>query len=145
MERGISVSTDMSYLVLGAYDYFYVVSGKVIGYGSDGEPLLDAATMEKHSPYKSISCYCKKADRRQKEKEEKFLEAYGWTAEDLHNLMYRPLACKRQYINVDGEIADWRQLGSNQQKIFTDGEFESWQNRDECMEQHKPIIENDYV
>lgn len=129
LERGISVSCDMSYLALGAYDYFYIVSGKVIGRGSDGEPVLDAATMEKHSPYKSISCYCKKAKKKQKERERAFFDEYGWDAEQLRYLMYRPSACKWQYINEDGEIADFSQWGSSPQKIFKEGEFEAWQKR----------------
>ena len=130
LERGISVSDNMSYLALGAYDYFYIVSGKVIGRGSDGEPLLEPATMEKHSPYKSISCYCKKAQKKEAEKKEKFLQEYGWTAEQLRDLEYESIRhkCKKQYINPSGEIEDYSPWGNCPQKIFEEGEFKKWQN-----------------
>ena len=110
----------MSYCALGAYEYFYKVSGKVIGRGSDGEPILDAGTMKKHSPYKSIACYCKKQNKKQAEKEQEFLQEYGWTANQLHDLKFETLChkCKIQYINEDGEIADFSVWGSNPQKIF---------------------------
>lgn len=125
LERGISVSCDMSYIALGAYDYFYIVSGKVIGRGSDGEPILDAATMEKHSTYKSTFCYCKRAEKKQEENEEKFLKEYGWDVEQLRSLMCWPRSCKWQYINEDGKISDYSPWGSHPQKIFREGEFEA--------------------
>lgn len=120
LERGISVSLDMSYCALGAYDFFYKVSGKVIGYGSDGEPLLDASTMQKHSPYKSIACYCKKASKKQAEKEAEFLKKYNWTIEQLTDLRYESIchSCKKQYIDINGEIVNYSPWGGCTQKIF---------------------------
>lgn len=103
LERGISVSKDMSYCALGAYDYFYKVSGKVIGRGSDGEPLLDAATMKKHSNYMSISSYCKKAEKKSKEKKEDFMKNSGWSEQQLLNLQYGH-SFEISYISSGGEI-----------------------------------------
>lgn len=119
LERGISVSKDMSYIALGAYDYFYKVSGKVIGYGSDGEPLLDAATMEKHSNYMSISSYCKRAEKKSKEKKDDFARMFGWTAQQLLYLQCGS-SCNFDisYIGEGGEIKEFSCWGSNAKKIF---------------------------
>lgn len=44
-EKGLSVADGPHYGIQG-YKYGYPLNGKVIGYGSDGEPLLDQATIE---------------------------------------------------------------------------------------------------
>jgi len=44
-ENGLSVSESPSYGVQG-YKYGYRVTGNIIGYGSDGEPLLDIKTLK---------------------------------------------------------------------------------------------------
>ena len=44
-EEGLSVTDGAHYSVFG-YKYGYQVRGEVIGYGADGEPLLDVATLE---------------------------------------------------------------------------------------------------
>ena len=44
-ENGLSVANGPHYGIAG-YKYGYPVRGNVIGYGSDGEPLLDVATVE---------------------------------------------------------------------------------------------------
>lgn len=40
LEKGLSVATDLHYAIRG-YKWVYKISGKVIGFGADGEPLLD--------------------------------------------------------------------------------------------------------
>jgi hypothetical protein len=44
-ERGLSVADHLGYTMLG-YRYAYRVRGRVIGVGSDGEPILDIATLQ---------------------------------------------------------------------------------------------------
>jgi hypothetical protein len=39
-EKGLSVAEHPGYFFATDYTYIYVVSGKVVGFGSDGEPLL---------------------------------------------------------------------------------------------------------
>lgn len=119
LERGISVSKDMSYCALGAYDYFYKVSGKVIGRGSDGEPLLKAETMEKHSNYMSISSYCKRAEKKSKEKKADFMKNSVWSEQQLLALQYgQSSSFEISYIGENGEVKKYSLWGSNEMKKF---------------------------
>lgn len=119
LERGISVSKDMSYCALGAYDYFYKVSGKVIGRSSDGEPLLKAETMEKHSNYMSISSYCKRAEKKSKEKKESFMKTSGWSEQQLLALQYgQSSSFEISYIGENGEVKKYSHWDSNKVICF---------------------------
>ena len=44
-EAGLSVSTHPFYGSFNGYKYGYMVTGDVVGFGSDGEPLLDTKTL----------------------------------------------------------------------------------------------------
>lgn len=120
LERGISVSDDMSYCSLGAYKYFYKVSGEVIGRGSDGEPVLDAATMQKHSPYKSISSQCKKLKEKEDEIRGKFLEDYEWNDEQLRSIMEETSfhKCEKFYIDDSMRISRYSIWSMKPENLF---------------------------
>ena len=50
-EKGLSVSSELDYYYLSGYDYAYRVRGTLIGYGSDGEPVLaikDLVSLDKN-------------------------------------------------------------------------------------------------
>jgi predicted RNA methylase len=51
-EKGIAVTNHPGYGVLG-YKYGYKVDGEIVGYGSDGEPLLNSSTIKVISPIKT--------------------------------------------------------------------------------------------
>ena len=54
-EQGLSVSQSPGYQSWGSYPYIYVVSGKIVGTGSDGEPVLKPGTIKALSkPAKSL-------------------------------------------------------------------------------------------
>lgn len=79
-EDGVSVWDGMNY---ASHDYTYKVSGKVVGVGSDGEPLLDPKTMKVVGGIKNTSDYTKEYNAAKKKGEKAFMDAYGWDKEQL--------------------------------------------------------------
>lgn len=63
MELGLSVSESLAYHYFHGYKYIYVVTGEVVGIGSDGEPLLrNAVALTK--PAKTPSKRFQKKDQK---------------------------------------------------------------------------------
>jgi len=94
-ENGVSVSTHTGYQIQD-YKYGYAVTGNVIGYGSDGEPLLDPKTMKPLSRMYSEKSF----DKLDKIKEKyliKVLKEIGMTRE-MYSAFMNDITLK----NVDG-------------------------------------------
>lgn len=79
-EKGLSVSEHSRYKDFFNYKYVYVVTGKMIGYGSDGEPLLQ--NIKVLSPLNKISRYEAKQDIIMK----KNLKQMNLTEKDYENI-----------------------------------------------------------
>lgn len=75
-EEGLSVTDGAHYSVFG-YKYGYQVRGEVIGYGADGEPLLDVETLE------PVTKILNSADIVKLDSKSRIdaLKAKGWTVE----------------------------------------------------------------
>ena len=85
-EKGVSVADGAHYSVCG-YKYGYVVTGKVIGEGSDGEPLLDVKTMV-CGKMQAVAAIVK-ADRAETQKAIKeFCKKYNWTPDQVKALIF---------------------------------------------------------
>jgi len=76
-ENGISVSEHIGYSVAG-YKYGYRVTGRIKGYGADGEPLLNPATVKVVGKLLN-----ERGIRKERIKDldqfQKTLQAHGWT------------------------------------------------------------------
>lgn len=84
IEKGVSVSEHLGYSIAG-YKHGYKVKGKVVGYGFDGEPLLDPSTIEvvgKMLHNDGIRLARKKDITNFK----KTLSKYGWTEEQYSKI-----------------------------------------------------------
>lgn len=85
-EKGISVADGAHYSICG-YKYGYVVSGDVIGTGSDGEPLLDGKTMI-CGKLQTVGAIVK-ADRAETQKCIKaFCKKYNWSQDQVKALVF---------------------------------------------------------
>jgi len=85
-EKGLSVAEHLGYSI--GHKYGYKVSGEVVGYGADSEPLLNPATVEVIG--KMISTKTKKfaaIERKGAEAQTLFLLKKGWTEADYVSLM----------------------------------------------------------
>lgn len=78
VERGLSVMEGPAY---GGFDYYYTITGKIVGTGSDGENVLDVSTLRVVERFDDnvISTFYE----RRKSGEEIFMRKYGWTREQL--------------------------------------------------------------
>ncbi len=82
-ERGLSVTDHLGYIMTAGYHYGYRVQGEVIGYGSDGEPLLDIATLKPldRKPRSAAEIEAKEG-KAAKAKLLAVIEAASWTWDD---------------------------------------------------------------
>lgn len=80
-EKGLSVTNGAHYSVFG-YKYGYQVRGEVIGYGADGEPLLDVSNLEPMTKVMKSSDVVAE-DRRLSSIE---LQKNGWTLEQFREI-----------------------------------------------------------
>lgn len=88
-EKGLSVSRGAHYSVQG-YKYGYQISGEVIGTGSDGEPLLNPATVKVLSKrFRSDDVAAKDTAERNAHLAST-LAAAGWTREQFDRVMSNP-------------------------------------------------------
>jgi hypothetical protein len=78
-ERGLSVADHLGYAAM-LFTYAYRVRGRVIGYGSDGEPVLDLATLEPldRAPRPVVDIEAKEGAERRAQLRA-ILAAIGWT------------------------------------------------------------------
>lgn len=60
LEAGMSVSHSPAYFAMSGYKYLYPVSGRVVGIGSDGEPVLaDVVALAKPARKPQVTWLCK--------------------------------------------------------------------------------------
>lgn len=78
LEAGLSVANGPHYGVQG-YKYGYLISGSLVGHGSDGEPVLDIKSLRPTSEIMRSEDIVKR-DRREKNKR---LAKQGWTSEQF--------------------------------------------------------------
>jgi hypothetical protein len=77
-EKGLSVAEGAHYSIQG-YKYGYLIQGNVIGYGSDGEPILDLKTLKPASKLKKSADIAVEDRKRTTER----LKKEGWTDEQF--------------------------------------------------------------
>lgn len=61
------------------HDYTYKISGEIIGYGSDGEPILDMSTLNPIGEMTDGKNYADKYILAKQNGEKIFMEKFGWT------------------------------------------------------------------
>jgi len=81
-EKGLSVADGAHYGIWG-YKYAYKVKGPFVGYGSDGEPLIEAAAARPVGKLLSSE----EAMVEDKALQKKLLEARGWTVEQFRDAL----------------------------------------------------------
>ena len=94
-EKGLSVSEHFGYQKYFNYKYIYVVTGKIVGYGSDGEPLLQ--NVKVLSPLNKISSFKIKL----KSLEKNNLKRLGISFEDYENIKNALIDKNIEYKMID--------------------------------------------
>lgn len=79
-EGGVSVACDYGYVAAGEYKYAYFVDGEVVGYGSDGEPLLNPSSISVVGAIMTRLQMIKRHASKAKEQREAKLLSCGWSA-----------------------------------------------------------------
>jgi len=80
-EDGVSVWEKMNY---ASHQYTYKIKGKIIGTGSDGEPLLDPSSIEVVSKLEPTLTMYSEYQEKLKNGEELFKEKYGWSQSQIN-------------------------------------------------------------
>lgn len=79
-ETGLSVADHLGYIMTLGYKYGYRVKGKVVGYGSDGEPILDLKSLEVlDSKPRAIEDIKNKEEKEFFDNLKKVVKSEGWT------------------------------------------------------------------
>ena len=73
------------------HEYTYKISGKIKGYGSDGEPILDMSTLKVVGKMVNDGSYHVENDKKRRAGEEVFKKTFNWTDQQL-------LCAKKGYI-----------------------------------------------
>jgi hypothetical protein len=80
LEKGLSVATHSGYSCQG-YNYGYKITGTVIDYGSDGEPVLDIKSLRPLSKMLTNTAINAEYKKEKGERLLKNLPKYNWTEE----------------------------------------------------------------
>jgi hypothetical protein len=89
VEPGLSVATHLGYVAMMGYPYGYRIRGRVIGMGSDGEPILDLATLEAlDARPRPVAAIQAREGRAYHTRLRRVLAAHGWSWEQYRAAFY---------------------------------------------------------